>query len=109
MKRVILESPCKGKTETETINNKTYAQLCMINCLSRNESPMVSHLLYTQVLNDDKPKQRKLGMKAGFAWYSSADYVVVYEDLGISPGMEKGIAYAESLGLEIKYRKLSNA
>jgi hypothetical protein len=106
MKKVILESPYRGKTDTETTNNETYAKLCMINCLSRRESPMASHLLYTQVLNDDKPKQRELGMKAGFAWYSSADYVVVYEDLGISDGMAKGIAYAESLGLEIKYRKL---
>jgi len=106
MRKVILESPYKGKTDTETANNETYAKLCMINCLSLRESPMVSHLLYTQVLDDSNLAQRELGIKAGFAWYSSADYVVVYEDLGISDGMAKGIAYAESLGLEIKYRKL---
>lgn len=102
MKRVIIESPLSGNWNVNT----EYARQCMADCLKRGESPFASHLLYTQILDDNLPLERELGMAAGFAWMQVADFVVVYTDLGISEGMKAGIKQARSFGLDIKYRSL---
>ena len=71
---------------------------------------IASHLLYTQhgILDDEKPAERLLGIEAGFAWNELADATVVYTDLGITPGMQKGIAHAESAGRPVEYRNLDS-
>lgn len=83
MKLVILESPYAGNVA----RNVEYAKRCALDCLNRGESPMVSHLLYTQMLDDTKPAERKLGIAAGLAWRGVADYSVFYVDYGWTPGM----------------------
>lgn len=116
--RVIIESPYKGTAETfgflhrlevKKIGNVSYARRCLSDSLNRGESPFASHLLYTQVLDDEIPEQRSLGMKSALAWYDVADLCAVYTDLGISEGMEKGIAYARSRGLTIQERSIEDA
>ena len=102
MIRVILETPYAGGVE----KNVEYARRCMLDCLQRGESPFASHLLYTQCLNDSVKHERSLGIKAGFEWRQSAEYTVVYTDLGMSEGMKKGIYHAESLNHAIKYRQI---
>lgn len=102
MKRVVLESPYAGDTE----KNIDYAQKCLLDSLKRGEAPIASHLLYTKVLDDNDPEQRKTGLKAGWSWISSADYLVVYTDLGISKGMNQAIDRAMELGMMIQYRRL---
>jgi len=106
MTRVILESPYRGGDSEKITENKVYACLCLSDSLDRGESPMSSHLLYTQVLDDTDPEQRAIGIEAGQAWYEVAEYCVVYTDLEISDGMKEGIKFAESKGLTIRYRKL---
>ena len=104
MKLVILESPYAGNVEL----NERYARACMADCLRRGEAPFASHLLYTQpgILRDDVPEERQLGIKAGLAWGFWADATVVYTDLGISPGMGRGINDAMFEGRPIKFRQL---
>ncbi len=104
MKLVILESPFAGDVEA----NIKYARECVHDSLSRGEAPIASHLLYTQpgVLNDDDPKERQWGIDAGLAWKAVAHGSVVYTDLGISKGMEYGIAAAARAGIPVEYRKL---
>ena len=105
MRRVIVESPYAGDVE----KNLRYARACIKDCLLRGEAPLASHLLYTQegVLDDNEPLQRKLGIEAGFAWYDSCEAVVVYIDLGISPGMVAAISYANSKNILTEKRTLS--
>ena len=106
MKLVILESPyAEGDLET----NIEYAREAMLDCLKRGESPMVSHLLYTQVLDDTNPLERDKGMVAGMNWYRVAEKAVVYEDFGISRGMEKGIQWAETFNVPVEYRKIKGS
>ena len=100
---VIIESPYAGDVEL----NVEYAKACMLDSLVRGEAPYLSHLLYTQVVDDTVPKERTLGIYAGFAWRPKADKTIVYTDLGISPGMELGIDDAKKHGHEIVYRSLS--
>lgn len=102
MNRVIIESPLRGNWNV----NIEYARQCLADCLKRGESPLASHLLYTQILDDNIEVERELGMAAGMAWIQVADYVVVYTDLGISDGMREGIKYARTIGLNIMYRSL---
>ncbi|SRR5258706_8961505 len=109
MKLVIVESPFRGKTLEQEKENIEYAQACARDCLmNHNEAPLLSHLLYTQegILNDAIPEERQLGIDAGLAWGLKAEATIVYTDLGISSGMEHGIANAVKAGRPIIYRLL---
>ena len=103
-RRVIVESPYAGDVETNT----AYARAALHDCLSRGEAPIASHLLYTQpgVLNDDVPEERVWGIEAGLAWSSVAEATVVYDDLGLSRGMQYGIDRAKQDGRPIEFRQL---
>jgi len=101
---VVIESPFAGDVE----KNIRYARACMKDCLMRGEFPFASHLLYTQegILDDDIPEERALGIAAGFCWSQNAEATVVYTDLGISGGMELGIARARKEGRAVEMRRL---
>lgn len=101
---VLLESPLAGDVD----RNVRYARACMRDCLLRNEAPFASHLLYPQpgVLDDLVPEERVLGIKAGLEWGRWADKTVAYVDLGVSPGMELGIARAHVMGRTVEMRRL---
>jgi hypothetical protein len=101
-RRVILESPYAG----DVLGNTGYARECMLHCLGCGDAPMVSHLLYTQVLDDTDPGERSVGINAGLAWGPVAEATVVYTDLGISDGMHCGIEDARRAGRPIEYRSL---
>lgn len=107
MRRVILESPYAGTTD-DIIRNVAYARACVRDCLNKGEAPIASHLLFTQpgILRDGQPEERKLGIKAGLAWLSMADAMVVYIDYGISQGVESAISKAELAGIPVERRQL---
>lgn len=102
VKRVVVESPLAGNFR----QNIRYAQLCLLDCLFRGEAPFASHLLYPQVLDDRIGVAREAGIEAGFAWVEFADICAVYEDFGVSSGMERGVARAEGLGITVERRWL---
>lgn len=102
MRLVILESPYAGARQT----NLAYAYRCMLHSLSLGEAPFASHLLYPQFLDDSDPDQRALGMGAGLEWLRQASATVVYQDLGVSPGMTIGINRARDLGKPVEYRTI---
>jgi hypothetical protein len=102
MRRVIIESPYAG----DIALHQGYLRACLLDCLRRGEAPFASHGLYTQCLNDKKPKERDLGIKAGFEWRFAADCTVVYADLGISKGMQMGIDHAKKIAQAVEVRKL---
>lgn len=103
----VLESPYAGDIE----KNVKYAQLCMHDMIvNHGEAPFASHLLYTQenVLKDEDPEERILGINAGFAFRDVCKKSVFYVDLGVSRGMELGVEDAEKKGRSIKFRHLPN-
>lgn len=107
MRLVVIESPYSG----DVARNETYARACLRDSLRRGEAPIASHLLYTQpgVLDDTKPEERNLGMRAGWEWMFVADAMVVYTDYGISQGMRDGMVFAKRINFPIIERKLYNA
>jgi len=104
MTLVIVESPFAGDVE----RNIEYARAAMHDCLMRGEAPYASHLLYTQdgVLDDTVPRERELGITAGFCWAEVAEKRVIYDDYGLSKGMKRGIAEAERLGQDVEFRSI---
>lgn len=102
MRKVVIESPFAGDVE----RNVKYAQLCLTDSLKRGEAPFLSHLLYTLVLDDNDPKQRKQGIEAGLEWGKAADLRAVYVDYGISEGMKMGIEAAKKIRQPIEYRRI---
>ncbi len=104
MRRVIVESPYAGDVE----RNTTYARAALRDCLLRGESPIASHLLYTQpgVLDDAIPEERQLGIDAGLAWGVEAEATVCYVDFGVSAGMKYGIERAEREGRRVEQRTM---
>lgn len=106
MIRVILESPYAGDIET----NLKYARECVRHSLSLGETPIASHLLYTQegILDDNDPLERQWGIDAGLVWKSVADKHVFYIDLGISKGMQWAIDCANTNYLTVEMRKIRN-
>jgi hypothetical protein len=104
MRLVVVESPFAGN---RTLNT-AYAKAALLDCLHRGEAPIASHLLYTQVLEDTNIEERRLGIDAGLAWAIRASASVVYQDLGISNGMKKGIDHALDHARLVEYRKLGD-
>lgn len=101
--KVIIESPYSGDVK----KNLEYARKCLLDSLNRKEAPFASHLLYTQVLDDEIKDQRQLGMKNAFMWYKYADLMAVYIDLGISKGMLEGIEKAHKYDIPIEIRQIN--
>lgn len=104
MTPTLIESPYAGAVAT----NVEYARAALRDSLMRGEAPLASHLLYPQVLDDQDPEQRALGMRAAWTWVrASADVrVVFYVDRGMSPGMRAVLALAFEEELEIEFRSL---
>jgi hypothetical protein len=105
MKRVIVESPYAGDIEL----NEAYGEFAMHDCLvNHDEAPYASHLLYTRtnVLRDEIPEDRKLGIEAGFEWRDVSDMTVFYIDLGMTDGMRFGVEDCEKKGKPYEVRKL---
>lgn len=99
---VIVETPYAARVALNT----EYARACMLDSLRRGEAPFLSHLLYTQVLDDTDKTERMVGILAGLAWGKHAHLTAVYCDLGISPGMVHGIRKATAEGRPIERRRL---
>lgn len=101
---VILESPYAGNIE----KNIQYARLCMRDSLLRGESPIASHLLYTQpgILKDEVLEERQWGIDAGLAWLKKADKHVFYIDYGYSKGMLYANQYSINHNIPIEERKI---
>ena len=100
---VIIESPYfTGDRET----NMRYLRAAIKDCLLRGEAPFASHAIYTLVTDDNIPEERQLGIQAGFAFRRVSDYTVVYEDFGITSGMQMGIDDCKKKCKPIFYRSL---
>jgi len=80
--------------QAEITRHQLYARRLMAWALANGLAPLASHLLYAHpdVLDDRVPSERRLGMRAGFAWFHGARGAVVGLDLHISGGMGEGIA-----------------
>jgi hypothetical protein len=108
MKPVVIESPYAGDVET----NLRYLRAAMRECLLKGEAPFASHAIYTQpgVLDDTKPDERSLGIKAGFviaeALARAGAPRLFFQDQGYSRGMHLGVNHAREIEQTMEFRRL---
>ncbi len=105
MRKIIIESPYAGDYE----RNTAYARRALRDSLERDNPPeaaLVSHLLYTQVLDDTNPVERAKGIQTGHGWLEHADAMVLYIDHGISLGMAAAASKASRLAMPIEHRTI---
>lgn len=113
--RVIIETPFAGKGRSALARwlsqrrHVVYARQCMLDSLSRGEAPFLSHLLYTQVLDDRIQAERQAGISAGLVWGEVAELTAVYVDFGVSGGMVQGIRHAWNNKRKVEYRAITDA
>ena len=77
---------------------------CCRQVIAEGCMPIASHLLYPQMLDDDDPRERELGLSFGLALLRLCDEVWVYGEP--SPGMKQEITEASRLGKPIQYREV---
>ncbi len=110
MRRVVVETPFRHKRGDEIGRKRIwrYLRAALRDCILRGEAPFASHAIYAQpgVLDDDIPAQREQGITAGFAWGDVADARVVYQDLGVTSGMQLAIDRSMDRGQEIEVRNV---
>ena len=104
---VYVESPYASGADASLHRlHMAYLKDCLDDCFARGEYPYASHAMFPHIFGDDEPL-RSLLMECGFAWgRTAATVTVVYQDLGVSPGMALGINRARKDDRPIEYRSL---
>ena len=106
LRKVIVESPFKSTFERTQEQHQLYLRRCLEDCYRRGESPFASHLYAPEVLNDDIPEERTLGIESAWVWAYDADAIAVYCDLGVTPGMQHSINHYIEHDIPIERRTI---
>ncbi len=69
--------------------------------IDEGHMPVASHLLYPQILNDNNPEERELGLLFGLALLRNCDELWVFGE--VSPGVAREIEEAKRLKKQIRY------
>ncbi|WP_294906958.1 DUF4406 domain-containing protein [uncultured Ruminococcus sp.] len=95
---VYICSPYAGDVETNVQKARRYCRFAV----DKGYIPIAPHLLFTQFLNDDSPKERQLGIFFGNAVMSKCSEVWVFGE-HISNGMEAEIKRAKRKNYPLRY------
>ena len=96
-RKVYVASRYAGNVEA---NVKAATRYCRL-VIDRGYMPVASHLLYPQILHDDDPAERELGMLFGLALLRDCDEVWVFGE--VSPGVACEIEEAKRLQKRIRF------
>lgn len=97
MRRVFVCSPYRG----DVAANVEIARAACREVLRAGDAPFAPHLLYPDILDDDVPAERALGIEAGRRWLAIAHEVLVVGP--VTAGMREEIVAAEVLGIPVRY------
>lgn len=95
---VYICSPYAGDVETNVQKARRYCRFAV----DKGYIPIAPHLLFTQFLNDDNPKERQIGIFFGNAVMSKCSEVWVFGE-HISNGMEAEIKRAKRKNYRLRY------
>lgn len=107
LKKVFICSPLrpvaddKDERAKETKKNLNVARAASSYALQKYAIPMAPHLYFPQILKEDDPDQRELGIDLGLIWLMDCDEVWVI-GRRVSEGMQKEIEAAKKLGIPIR-------
>ena len=102
MKKVYICSPYTGDTKKNIEIAIAYSKLA----IRGGYMPIASHLIYPQMLNDEKPEERELGLKFGIEMVEMCDEIwIVITKAGVTAGMEDEIVVANKNHIPCKFFK----
>ncbi|HYQ47112.1 MAG TPA: hypothetical protein VER11_34315 [Polyangiaceae bacterium] len=111
--RTVIESPFGRNvdgskcTPEQYARNVRYLNRALLDSIRRgDEAPYASHRFYPGLLDDTNQTDRELGMACGLVWSEAAQRVAVYQDHGITEGMQKALVQHRERGIEIVYRSI---
>jgi len=87
-------SPYRGNA-LQRIRNIRYARQITKSAISLGYTPITTHLYLTQVLNDDIPKERRQGLRAGKEILEACGTIIIGARYGISEGMATEVKAAQ--------------
>ena len=96
-KLVYIASPLSGDVE----QNLGFARQACLNAMAQGVTPFAPHLLYPQMLDDNDPAQRKLGMNMGDQMLALCDELWLCGDV-ISSGMAAEEQLAKELDIPVR-------
>lgn len=100
-KIVFICSPYKGDIEINTLRAKRYGRYAV----TKEQVPIIPHLMYTQFLNEDSYEERAKGLEMGLMLLSKCQEIWVFGSR-ISKGMEMEIKEAERMKIPIRYHDI---
>ena len=95
---IFICSPFAGDTKANLENARRYLKFAV----DKGAIPFAPHLLYPQVMDDQDPAQRKLGLFFGLVWLRKCDEVWVFGKT-ISSGMRAEIDKASKHRIPVRY------
>ena len=98
---VAIESPFRNYPQA-----LEYLDACILDCLSRGETPYASHKMLTTALDDSDAEQRQRAIEVGLAMAATLDRRVFYVDRGVSWGMTQARRFYYRRGLSFEERRL---
>lgn len=96
-KKIYVASKYAGDVDTNVASAITYCR-CVID---EGYMPIASHLLYPQILNDNIPEERELGLMFGLALLRTCDEMWVFGS--VTSGVAREIEEAKRLKKQIRY------
>ena len=96
-RKIYVASRYAGDVDANVAAAITYCR----RVIDEGHMPVASHLLYPQILNDNDPEERDLGLLFGLALLRMCDEVWVFGS--VSPGVAQEIEEAKRLKKQIRY------
>lgn len=95
---VYIASPYAGDVEA----NVAYAMKAAQWAIKQGVAPLVPHLMYPALLDDNKPEERELGLSLNMRLLRACDAIWLFACKGITPGMQRELDYAMAHGIPVK-------
>lgn len=103
---VVIESPYAASQSGTVEQHVRYLDDCVLWCVRNGYSPYASHALVTRVYSDLVDEEREAGIQAGYAFHDAVGLVMVFTDLGISPGMQRAIDRCRERGTQLVFQQI---
>lgn len=105
-KRVFICSPYAGDVE----HNKALAEFLCEQAIEAGLAPFAPHLYLPQILNDNDPGERAIGIDCGLAYLRCCDYFWASSPDGLPTwGMQQEMHAAKKIGLKVSVLTLPEA
>ena len=101
-RKIYVASKYAGNVDANVASAITYCR----RVIDEGCMPIASHLLYPQMLDDNNPDEREMGLMFGLALLALCDEVWVFGE--VSAGVAREVAEAKKLNKRIRYLEEAN-